>query len=105
MALAAEFEGTVWLLGGPIFMTIALSVTIGIAFASIRMALCPPLTTAGLRYMAEGQRVAQRLLSLSCGQDPQTRDPTNVSDPFQWRSSVTALHQVTILKPKWRSTQ
>ncbi len=44
---AVEFENTVWAFGGPIFMTIAMSVPVGIALCSIGMALYSALGSAG----------------------------------------------------------
>ncbi len=44
---ATEFEGTIWAFGGPIFMTIALSVPVGLALSSIGMALYSDLGKAG----------------------------------------------------------
>ena len=99
---AAEFAGTVWVFGGPIYRTIALSVPIGFAFALIGVALSLPLTKVGLPYMVGGLPGACCALGK---QGPQMSDPTIVSDPVQWRSSATAQYQVTIMEPKRRNTQ
>jgi LacI family transcriptional regulator len=52
--------------------------------------LFPPLTTAELPYAAMGARAADWLLSLINDETHQQTNPTLVSGPVNWRSSVAA---------------
>lgn len=72
---------------------------------SIAKTLFPPLSTVGLPYAAMGVRAAERLLSLIDGETPQSSDPTLVSGPISWRSSVTEQSTLHYLKSKGRTTQ
>ncbi len=51
--------------------------------------LYPPLTTVELPYRAIGGRAAERLISLIAGEANAQTNPTLVSGPVSWRSSVT----------------
>lgn len=64
--------------------------------------LYPPLTTVELAYGAIGARAAEQLLALIGGeQNPQT-NPTLVSGPVSWRSSVTVKNSITKLSSTGR---
>lgn len=65
--------------------------------------LYPPLTTVELPYVAIGMRAAETLLSLINGDGPMQSNPTLVAGPVSWRSSVTAISNVTKLETKGRT--
>lgn len=66
--------------------------------------LYPPLTTVDLSYTAIGARAAQRLLGLIKGEETQQPNPTMVSGPLCWRSSVMTANKISILKTKGSKT-
>ena len=64
--------------------------------------LYPPLTTVELAYAAIGARAAQRLLSLISGEPEEQTNPTLVSGPVSWRSSVTVKNSLHMFESKGR---
>lgn len=58
-------------------------------YRAIAETLYPPLTTVELPYAAMGARAAEWLISLIKGESTPQTNPTLVSGPVSWRSSVT----------------
>ena len=60
-------------------------------YRAIAEALYPPLTTVELPYAAMGARAAEWLVSIIKNEPTPQSNPTLVSGPVSWRSSVTTL--------------
>lgn len=73
-------------------------------YLAIAETLFPPLTTVELAYGAMGARAAELLLGLIRGEAKPETNPTLVSGPVSWRSSVTVRNSVRYINSEGRKT-
>jgi len=74
-------------------------------YRAIAETLFPPLTTVELAYGAMGVRAAELLLALIRGEAKPETNPTLVSGPVSWRSSVTVRNSVRYINSEGRKTR